>query len=145
MAAAYYKVLLVLTALAACWLLFVTFPSQIHERYILYPAMVSIPLITLGLGWGIVHIAIAMIAVLPVLQGMLSGGNRAQWLAAEMGAGFGAKAFQNIAATHPGIGWALITIALVCLWKAMDLRRPARNEVTARARSIPPQAAPGAA
>ncbi len=113
-----------LLAAATCWLLFVTFPAQIHERYVLYPAIASACVIAMGFGWTMMHIAIALIAVLPVLHGMLGAGQHALFLADTMEPGFGARLFQYVRVTHPGMGWALITITLVCLWKSMDLRRP---------------------
>ena len=114
---------LFLLAATTLWLVFVTFPAQIHERYILYPALASATLLALGCGGMFMHIAISLIAVLPVLQGMLGAGSSMSFLAEEMGPAFGYRLADNVRATHPGMGWALMVITLVCLWKSMDLRR----------------------
>ena len=112
-----------LLAMLAPWLLFVTFCAQVHERYILYPALISVPLLALGFGWWMVAIVLQLIALLPVLQGMLGGPGTGDFLAESMGQGFGYRLQGWVAATHPGMGWAMVVLALTVFYGAMNLRR----------------------
>jgi hypothetical protein len=119
---------LFLVALTALWLAFVTFPAQIHERYVLYPAIVSATLLAVGVSGIFMHTAIMLMAILPVLGSMLMTGNSGAWMAERMGAGFGTQLRAAVESTHPGIGWAWITLTLVCLYKAMPRGSGAKRD-----------------
>lgn len=120
-------------AIALTWLAFVALLAQIHERYALYPALMSVPLVALGFRWAVAHLAIALIGLLPALQTMLQCSNYNRLLAQDMGPDFGKRLLLAIQATHPGIGYALITLTLVCLWCSLDLRRPSISTAPADA------------
>jgi hypothetical protein len=107
--------------IAACapMLLFATFPAQIHERYVTYGAVVIAVFLAAGWRWISMYVALSLIATLPVLHGMLRGGNPAAFLNDEMGPGFGTMLHRNVAATHPGVGWGLIVLTLVCFYVAV--------------------------
>jgi hypothetical protein len=108
-----------LLAAFAPWLFFVAFCPQTHERYGLYPALLGTVLVALSPRWALLGIAIQFIAIVPPLKLMLQCGDRFSFLD-----GQGDRLLTAIDPLTPGLGWAMVTIALMCLYSLMDLRRP---------------------
>jgi hypothetical protein len=116
-----------LLATVAFWAVFVAFSPQMHERYPLYPALISATLLALGPQWILAALVLQAASATCVLLSMFAAGDPSRLLVAEMGPTFGQKLQANLQATMPGAGWAVVTLAIVLLAGAMNLRRDSEH------------------
>lgn len=114
-----------LLAAVTPWILFATIPAQIHERYLMYPALTSAVLVALGARWLLVHFSLTAIGAATVMLALLASGQPIAFLPQPDGPSLGARLFQIVHPMHPDIAWAMLTLCGVCLLCALDLRRPA--------------------
>lgn len=120
-----------LIAAIAPLVFFVTFPTQIHERYPLYAAVCTATIVVCGVGPALLHALAAALSFLIILHAMLLAGSRSSEVASDGGA----KLLRNLSGTHPGIGYLLILLALVYLWSAIPTRRRDSSSVAGATRS----------
>jgi hypothetical protein len=103
-----------LIALTAPWLLMFAILTQMHERYLLWAAVVSATTIAVGLGWGLLHLLLSAIATSMIVRLLLQfGGNRPHVLRLN---GF-------LQSLHPGIAWAVLLCAAIYLYCAVAPHR----------------------
>jgi hypothetical protein len=108
-----------LIALTAPWLLMFALLTQMHERYLLWAAVVSAVTIAVSLGWGLMHLLLTAVATSMIVRAlMVYGANRPELPRL-------ARALNGI---HPGISWAVLVCAGVFLYCAVAPHRQTRSE-----------------
>jgi hypothetical protein len=115
-----------LVAVVTPWLLFFTFPCQIHERYLLFAACTACICIGHSVGTALLGILISVLSFNMTLHVMLrnAGGapkwNRLlheqypDWFAADTR--FSYDMLRLINGTFPDIGWAVLLLAMIFLY-----------------------------
>ena len=107
-----------LIALAAPWLLMFTLLTQMHERYVMWAAVISATTIAISLGWGLMHLLLSAIATQMIFRALLfDGPNRPDW--PTLG-----RVLRGI---HPGISWAVLVCAALFLYCAVAPHRRKRE------------------
>jgi hypothetical protein len=123
----------VLVALITPWILFFTFPVQIHERYLLYAAGCSAICIGQSVGMmllGVVLTGITLAMTLDVMMvncGNLSafGQNLAQSFPLLFSPQSGQTLLKYVDGSYPDIGWAVLVIAGVFFYLSFAASRDA--------------------
>jgi hypothetical protein len=101
-----------LLALAAPWVILFAVLPQMHERYFVYAAAITAVGLGVSLGWSLLHVLVAWLAVLPMMHTMLS-----------INRSFSPEALRLINGTHPGIGWMVLLLAAIYLYGALAPKR----------------------
>jgi hypothetical protein len=116
-----------LVALTGAWLMFFCFPTQIHERYLIFAAGVGMTAIAAGLGYYLLGLFMSAVTFIMRLHVMLSATNRGYGLKSVIGPEFGPALYKFVARTHPGIGWAVLLCAAVFLYVSLTPGRRRGN------------------
>lgn len=121
-----------LAAITAPWVMMFTFPTQIHERYLLYAAGVGMVMIGANVGLLLLAMFMTFVTWIMTMHVMVRFGYRSG-----LGANLnhvmpelfsrqsGDKLFHFIAGTHPDIGWAVLLCAAIMLYVTLV---PSRRE-----------------
>lgn len=96
-----------LVAIAAPWIIFFAVVAQLHERYLLWGAATSACTAALGPGFAFLNLLVSIIAVGQEVMAMAHG-KYASLPIVKFFAGW-----------NPGVGWALMLIALIYLYTAL--------------------------
>ena len=120
----------VLVAFTAPWLMFFCFPTQIHERYLLYAATIGAITIGAGAGPWLICTWLSIVTWMMTIHVMLNGGNRREWgrlLHEWMPSVFEPSAGDTIRrviqGTYPDIGWSILLCAGVFLYLSLTPSR----------------------
>lgn len=116
-----------LVALTGAWLMFFCFPTQIHERYLIFAAGVGMTAIAAGLGYYLLGLFMSAVTFIMTLHVMLSATNRGYGLKSVFGPEFGPGLYKFVSRTHPGIGWAVLLCAAVFLYVSLTPGRRRGN------------------
>jgi hypothetical protein len=127
----------VLVAFAAPWLMFFCFPTQIHERYLLYAAGVASVAIGAGAGPMLLGVLLTAITWVMTMHVMLNHGDRSEFgrMLSEqfprlLTPDAGNTLHRFIVGTFPDIGWAVLLTAGIYLYlslapsRARDTTKP---------------------
>ncbi len=121
----------VLIALTATWLMFFTFPPQIHERYLLFAGGISCICCGVNAGMALLGIGLSLVAFSMTLHTMLAGlgwGNfgmhqfsqlLGQQFPTLLGSNAGPTILRTLNGQHPDLGYAVILCAMVFLYNAV--------------------------
>jgi hypothetical protein len=117
----------ILVALITPWILFFTFPVQIHERYLLFAAGCSAICIGQSVGMMLLGVVLTGITLAMTLNLMMLygpslnafGQNLAQCFPSLCSPQSGQTLLRYIDGTHPDIGWAVLVIAAVFLYVSL--------------------------
>ncbi len=108
-----------LIAIAAPWIVMFAVMAQMHQRYLLWGASLSSAAAALNPGYALLHLLISLVAMSQEIQSMLE---RNPFLLGEL--------VRNvIRGWHPGIGWAVLLIAIIFVYAAA---RPERSRNSPR-------------
>ena len=124
-----------LIAIVTPWLLFFSFPAQIHERYLLFAAGVSAVCCGYSVGFALLGVLLTIVTSLMTLQVMLIDGRKPDmdallhtWFPRLFGQDnhFSYTMLRFIEGTHPDIGWALLLVTVIFFYMAVfpGKRRP---------------------
>src|SRR5207253_2134445 len=94
-----------LVALVTPWLLMFALLPQMHERYLVYAAAVSVLAAGVDLGLTLLHLLVTAIATVMIAQGMLlkKPDFAPAWL-------------RFVNGTHPDVGWLVLLCAAIFLY-----------------------------
>jgi hypothetical protein len=100
-----------LIAIVSPWLFLYAFTLQMHERYLVWFGALSALFACLGPGWAMLHLLVAVLATIP----MTRRGGLAEW-------DWWPRFMDGL---NPGMGWAILVIALMCLYFCfVPMRKP---------------------
>ncbi len=117
-----------LVALTGTWLMFFCFPTQIHERYLIFAAGVGMTAIAAGFGYYLLGLFMSVITSIMTLHVMIGNSTRGFGLLQnELGPKFGPSLYRFIVRTHPDIGWAVLLCAAVFLYVSLTPGRRRGN------------------
>ena len=104
-----------LVAIAVPWLVWFAFAAQIHERYLLFGAVVGTIAIAVHLRAFAVSILMTLTSLMMTLANMLQSPRRNEYMADAFGPQFGEKYVDFTSALYPHFGWVIIaaTFAVV--------------------------------
>jgi hypothetical protein len=125
-----------LVALATPWLIFFSFPVQIHERYLLFAAGVSAICIGQSVGMALLGCFLTFVTTVMTLNVMFDHGDLAafgQKLAEQFprlcSPSSANTIYGYIQGTHPDIGWGVLVATGVFLWISVTPGGPRRKKV----------------
>jgi hypothetical protein len=103
-----------LVAIAAPWIAMFALLAQMHQRYLLWGSTLSSAAAALNPGYALLHLLLSVIAMSQEMQSMFEKDRRySETMAARLIDGW-----------HPGIGWAVVLVAMIFVYLAV---RPARS------------------
>lgn len=127
-----------LVAVAAPWLMFFTFSTQIHERYLIYVAAVGMIWIGQSVGMALLAMLLSIATWMQVTHVLLDfnrdgraplGEKLHAWQPAWFEPSAGDTLYRILGATHPDLAWAILVAVLVVLWVSIGTtprhKRPA--------------------
>ncbi len=102
-----------LVAVVTPWLVWFAFAAQIHERYLLFGSVLAALTLVAHRGAFVLGLVLSVVSWMMTVWVMLGAGNPAAYLD-----GFGVTLRRIIRGCIPGLGWGVMTVALVFLWIA---------------------------
>jgi len=131
----------ILVALVTPWLVFFTFPVQIHERYLLFAAGVSAICSGQSLGAALLGVFLTAVTWIMTMNVMLAHGDTSSFgdsLAQQFPRLFSESSGDTLArlvdGTHPDLGWAVLLATLVFLWISLTPSRRRKTKIA----TLPP-------
>ena len=103
-----------LVALSAPWIAMFALLAQMHQRYLLWGSALSSAAAALSPGYALMHMLMSLVAMSQEMQAMLGRDPRL----------FGMLTIRLIEGWHPGVGWAVLLIAMIFVYLAT---RPVRS------------------
>jgi len=101
-----------LVSIVAPWVLMFTLVTQMDGRYLLYAAATSAVFAGMGVGFTFLHLILTAMNFAMMFKFLIKT-HSGEW----------PTATQWLSGIEPGMGWALIVVALVILWGAVMPRR----------------------
>ena len=127
-----------LVAVAAPWLMFFTFSTQIHERYLIYVAAVGMIWIGQSVGMTMLAMLLSIATWMQVTHVLLDfngpqgragyGARLHEWQPTWFDSSAGETLYRILDATHPNLAWAIMVAVLVVLWVSIGTT-PRRKRV----------------
>jgi hypothetical protein len=114
----------ILSALTAAWMVFYLFPVEIHGRYMLFTACVSVICIGDSIGMGLISLYIIITSSIQILDDMMRNENMMGWgqvLAQKYPQWFTPMSantlYQFVEGTHPDLAWAMFLVMGIFLYR----------------------------